>query len=86
MAAPVHDDAPSDSGPDHGSRPPTTTGDGGHRRRPGLQMILIALGAVAVLGIGLVAATRGTSEKPWAGQILPEAQPKPEFVLTGTDG
>jgi len=86
MAAPVHDDAPSDSGPDHGSTPPTTTGDGGHRRRPGLQMILIALGAVAVLGIGLVAATRGTSEKPWAGQILPEAQPKPEFVLTGTDG
>ena len=26
MAAPVHDDAPSDSGPDHGSTPPTTTG------------------------------------------------------------
>lgn len=59
---------------------------GGHQRRPGLQIALIAIGAVVVLAIGLFAATRGGSEEPWAGRILPETQEKPDLVLTGTDG
>ena len=63
-----------------------SVGSDGQRRRPALQITLIALGAVAVLAIGLIAATRGAGDEPWAGRILPETQTKPDLVLTGTDG
>lgn len=59
---------------------------GGGTRRPGLQITLIVLGALAVLGIGLFAATRGDGDEPWAGRVLETPQTKPDLVLTGTDG
>lgn len=75
-----------------GTPPERTLGDDGlgsagpHRRRPGLQIALIVIGALAVLGIGLAVATRSDGEEPWAGRLLPEAQEKPDLVLTDTDG
>jgi protein SCO1/2 len=65
---------------------PAATAAGAPSRRPRLQMTLIALGALAVVAIGLVVAGRGNAEEPWAGRILPEPQQKPDLVLTGTDG
>lgn len=90
MSAPVHDDVPPDPVGDaacgdaaSGTNVPVA---GDLRRRPRLQVTLIVLGALAVLAVGLVAASRGRAGQPWAGEILPRAQNKPEFVLTGTDG
>ena len=85
MTLPVDDEqTPGDRGVRDGSQ--GSAAPAGHARRPGLQITLIALGAVALLVIGLVVATRGSSEEPWAGRILPSPQEKPDLVLTGTDG
>lgn len=55
-------------------------------RRPGLQIALIVVGAVALLAVGLGATLLGSTDKPWAGTVLPEPQAKPAITLTDTSG
>jgi protein SCO1/2 len=83
MTTPV-DDERAPQGADQAAGPAAAVAT--PTRRPRLQITLIALGAIAVVAIGLIAAGRGGAEEPWAGRILPEPQEKPDLVLTGTDG
>ncbi|UDY36537.1 SCO family protein [Dermatobacter hominis] len=84
MTLPVDDERASEGAAPQGTVDGPAGGASG--RRPRLQITLIALGALAVVVIGLLAATRGPSEEPWAGRILPEPQEKPDLVLTDTSG
>jgi protein SCO1/2 len=83
MTLPSDDERAPDGTEQAGSQDAPTAA---RSRRPGLQITLIALGALALVAVGLIAATRGDGEEPWAGRILPEPQEKPDLVLTDTSG
>lgn len=80
---------PENRNPGNGSSSRATAADAGdpvRKRRPTLQIALIAVGAVSILLVGLLAAARTDRYQAWAGTVLPHPQDKPDITLTDTSG